>query len=789
MMHSDGQILSLLSRPIVYRLPKRLLAPPSWTMHAPFAMWLIDILKPRTFVELGTFSGTSYCAFCEAVKELKSNTRCFAVDTWLGDTQSFFYGEEILSDLKQHHDPLYSDFSELIRKDFDSALPNFADQSIDLLHIDGFHTYEAVKHDFETWLPKVSERGVVIFHDTQVRERDFGVWRFWDEVRGKYPNAELLHGHGLGILLVGSDVPTEMQKVISIINNSNSEMETFQGFFEHLGTTCLLNVKLQSASEQISSCNTQIAELSCQIQNHKQEILQTNTAWELRGAEITKLTKAELALQAEVDKYEAAIRNSFIIMGDRSKGLTNKLQAATLKMLKFPSIRGTFRALLATLRGTRTLYSKTRIAFVVKTRRQLILESGLFDQEYYLEQNPSAVPTGTDPLDHFILHGGYAGLKCSALFDSGYYLDRYPDIRAAGHHPLIHYIQSGKLEGHYTTQHFAPDLFLSLPTISQAAKNTIQDLPRDRVAVASLFIVYGKAHLNFINSVLIPALKNQKGARPIEVNLVNYANNTPLFKSEKLSSTLDIRDWSAARDDTHIGFGEGHNFLFEKAKPKDCFIIVNPDSCPYPGCLDELYDVFEKTSAGIVEARQWPRSHPKEFDIETGNTPWASGAFSLIDSETFSSIKGFDPVFFLYGEDVDLSWRMWLAGKRVVIASKAICGHFTGLFSYRNDRFYYEHFYSTRNFIVLARKFFGQAGEQYALRLVNNCGFPDDFKSEILDSYQGMKDKIQDLSNARHSMIKILGMNIYHDFQAPKTLEIDTTTEVETTQETIAHAG
>ena len=131
MMHSDGQILSFLSRPIVYRLPKRLLAPPSWTMHAPFAMWLIDILKPRTFVELGTFSGTSYCAFCEAVKELKSNTKCFAVDTWLGDTQSFFYGEEILSDLKQHHDPLYSDFSELIRNAFDSAPPNFADHSID----------------------------------------------------------------------------------------------------------------------------------------------------------------------------------------------------------------------------------------------------------------------------------------------------------------------------------------------------------------------------------------------------------------------------------------------------------------------------------------------------------------------------------------------------------------------------------------------------------------------------------------------------------------------------------
>jgi hypothetical protein len=45
----------------------------------------------------------------------------------------------------------------LIRSTFDDALGYFADGSLDLLHIDGRHLNNDVAHDFETWLPKLTD--------------------------------------------------------------------------------------------------------------------------------------------------------------------------------------------------------------------------------------------------------------------------------------------------------------------------------------------------------------------------------------------------------------------------------------------------------------------------------------------------------------------------------------------------------------------------------------------------------------------------------------------------------
>jgi hypothetical protein len=192
--------------PVATRAPRTASDVPSWQGHIPFAFWLIGTLKPSLLVELGTHKGDSYNAFCQRIDELKLPTRAYAVDTWQGDEHAGHYENSVYDGLSAYHLPLYGHFSRLVRATFDEAREQFGENSIDLLHIDGLHTYEAVKHDYESWLPALKEKGVILFHDINVRERGFGVWQLWAELTLPAPEGQgiphfsFLHSHGLGVL-------------------------------------------------------------------------------------------------------------------------------------------------------------------------------------------------------------------------------------------------------------------------------------------------------------------------------------------------------------------------------------------------------------------------------------------------------------------------------------------------------------------------------------------------------------------------------------------------------------
>jgi GT2 family glycosyltransferase len=125
----------------------------------------------------------------------------------------------------------------------------------------------------------------------------------------------------------------------------------------------------------------------------------------------------------------------------------------------------------------------------------------------------------------------------------------------------------------------------------------------------------------------------------------------------------------------NVGSAGGHNRLLVDLD-RDLVMILNPDTIVAPDLLSELVHAVRQPGVGLVEARQLPMEHPKDYDPITGNTSWASTACALVPRLVVADVKGFDAsTFFLYCDDVDFSWRIRLAGYRLVFQPSARLFH------------------------------------------------------------------------------------------------------------------
>jgi hypothetical protein len=278
------EILAGCISPASFWPVENLVADSAWLEHAPFAFWLTESLRPRTFVELGTHGGFSYFAFCQAVQRLGVEAKCYAIDTWQGDEHSGHYGEQIFDAVKAYNDQHYSAFSDLIRSTFDEASSDFSDGTVDLLHIDGRHFYEDVEHDFETWRPKLSDRAIVLFHDTNVRERGFGVFKLWEKLRNSHPSFEFVHGHGLGVLGVGRESTEPLSDLFA--SSETDTLVSVRASYARLGSAVSTEAKnfllqhevqqksqeIEQALERLKFADDENRQLKQSLINHEEEI-------------------------------------------------------------------------------------------------------------------------------------------------------------------------------------------------------------------------------------------------------------------------------------------------------------------------------------------------------------------------------------------------------------------------------------------------------------------------------------------------------------------------------------
>jgi len=272
--------------------------------------------------------------------------------------------------------------------------------------------------------------------------------------------------------------------------------------------------------------------------------------------------------------------------------------------------------------------------------------------------------------------------------------------------------------------------------------------------------VYGNDNVNHINNCIIPNLKSTCH-ESINFLCMNYERDGVLIESGERFGVKVINIKKEKHEST--GFSENHNYIFNNSEQTENFVLMNPDCIPLPNSIDML--LLRKSnnkSIAIVEGRQWPFEHPKEYDKVSLETPWSSGAFELIDSNFYKKINGMDELYFLYNEDVDLSWQAWINGYKVLYEPAAQIIHFTNGFFERHDIISNERYYSLRNFILISKKFFGNEGEKKAINQLQNTVSKSLFETIINDYSNNIRDKISDrYIGKRHRHVKILGINLF----------------------------
>jgi tetratricopeptide (TPR) repeat protein len=178
----------------------------AWTDHINFAQWIVEKKKPDVIVDLGV--DYAYSTFCFALPEIG---HVYGIDSFEGDghagtRNTYDYVNQIKNELN-------FDNITFIKGYFDDIAKSW-DKKIDILHIDGFHSYEAVKNDYETWSKFVKDDGIILFHDTCVDNPDFGVKRFFDELQ--LPKLNFTCSYGLGVVSKNKELIQEIDMVFSI---------------------------------------------------------------------------------------------------------------------------------------------------------------------------------------------------------------------------------------------------------------------------------------------------------------------------------------------------------------------------------------------------------------------------------------------------------------------------------------------------------------------------------------------------------------------------------------------
>ena len=158
----------------------------------------------------------------------------------------------------------------------------------------------------------------------------------------------------------------------------------------------------------------------------------------------------------------------------------------------------------------------------------------------------------------------------------------------------------------------------------------------------------------------------------------------------------------------NLGFAKGVNFVLTHDRqcetPHDYYLLLNNDAVAGPDLVVNMLAELEKDSTVALVAPRIVSNDPgREFGIwyhryfglllsrpGLGRFHYFTGCCLLFSKDLVAETGIFDESFFMYGEDVELGWRLTGRGKKMVCANNASVQHGLGP-SVNRGSFFYEY--------------------------------------------------------------------------------------------------
>ncbi|NOU47318.1 MAG: glycosyltransferase, partial [Bacteroidales bacterium] len=228
---------------------------------------------------------------------------------------------------------------------------------------------------------------------------------------------------------------TEVNHSLSVINHQQIEIIT--GLKENIARDQEKLVKERIINEKL--------EISIQLMKQKNNELEN--LYEIQATEINNLSQQ----YQELENKNSTLYNSFLDSQQKVNQLQSNLHESQNELinLKNDSI---FRSIQKIVHVFGSIRSIPKIRKTIARRRLLrdaetIRQSGLFDEKYYLENNPDVRNSDLTAIQHYLIYGGFEGRKPSDKFNHDLYANLYPEALETGKNPLLYYILNDKVKG------------------------------------------------------------------------------------------------------------------------------------------------------------------------------------------------------------------------------------------------------------------------------------------------------------------------------------------------------